>query len=175
MGDNREVSKEQGEQLKKDKNGYYIYVARDNFILENGDVLSMYKGNIKQVKSITSGDVYVDGNRIGEIGNAVMRERKLMSKDGIVIVVANINTSKKELVSTNITSRGFVLIQENLDLLKEIEEEAKNIINNKLKSNCIFSDIKQELISGMTECIIDKTGRNPIIIPIINDVKKTTK
>lgn len=147
----------------------------NTFIMENGQVLSLYKGKIKRDKSIQAGDVYVDGNRIGEIGNAVMRERKIMSNDGIVVVIANIDTSKKELaMSTNIASRGFVLIQENIALIKEIEKEADNIINNRLKVNCIFNDIKSDLITNLSSSIYEKTGRNPIILPIINDVKKTT-
>jgi len=151
-------------------------IPKENtFVLENGEVLSLYKGVIKKDKSIQSGDIYVDGNRIGEIGNAVMRERKIMSNDGIVVVIANIDTLKKELViSTNITTRGFVLIQENLDLLKEIEDEANNIINNRLKKNCIFSDIKNDLTTNLSSFIYEKTGRYPIILPIINDVKKVT-
>ena len=151
-------------------------IPKENtFILENGEVLSLYKGVITKDKAIQVGNVYVDGNRIGEIGNAMMRERKIMSSDGIVVVIANIDTSKKKLVySPNITSRGFVLIQENLALLKEIETEANNIINNKLKVNCVFNDIKIELINNLGNYIYEKTGRNPIILPIINDVKKTT-
>ena len=152
-------------------------IPKENtFVLENGEVLSLRKGIIKKDKSIQSGDIYVDGNRIGEIGNAVMRERKIMSNDGIVVVIANIDTVNKTLViSPNITSRGFVLIQENFDLLKEIEVEATNIINNRLKVNCIFSDIKNDLINNLGTFIYEKTGRNPIILPIVNDVKKINK
>ncbi len=145
----------------------------NTFVLENGEVLSLNKGKIKKDKNVQSGDVYVDGNRIGEIGNAVMRERKIMSSDGIVVVIANIDTQKKKLlVSPNITTRGFVLIQENLELLKDIEKEAFMIINNKLKVNCIFSDIKNDLITNLSSYIYDRTGRYPIILPIINDIKK---
>ena len=152
-------------------------IPKENtFILENGEVLSLYKGVIKKDKPVQSGDVYVDGNRIGEIGNAVMRERKIMSSDGIVVVIANIDTNTKKLVmSTNITTRGFVLIQENLELLKEIEDEANNIINNRLKVNCIFNDIKNDLVNNLSTFIYEKTGRYPIILPIINDVKNTTQ
>lgn len=147
----------------------------NTFILENGDVLSLRKGVIKKDKPIQAGDVYVDGNRIGEIGNVVMRERKIMSNDGIVVVIANIDTQHKKLVMPpNITTRGFVLIQENLELLKEIEDEASNIINNRLKVNCIFNDIKNDLITNLSSFIYEKTGRYPIILPIMNDVKKTT-
>ena len=91
-------------------------IPKENtFILENGEVLSLYKGVIKKEKNtIQAGDIYIDHNRIGEIGNAVMRERKIMSSDGIIVVIANIDTKKRQLVvSPNITSRGFVLIQEN--------------------------------------------------------------
>lgn len=148
----------------------------NTFVLENGEVLSLSKGIIKKDKSIQAGDVYVDGNRIGEIGNAVMRERKIMSSDGIVIIVANIDTMKKQLVmSTIVTTRGFVYIQENIELLKSIEKEANNIVNNKLKVNCIFSDIKTELIDNLSKYIYEKTGRYPIILPIINDVKRTNQ
>lgn len=146
----------------------------NTFILENGEVLSLHKGVIKKDKQIQAGDVYVDGNRIGEIGNAVMRERKIMSSDGIVVVIANIDTQKKKLLATNITTRGFVLIQENLELLKEIENEANNIINNRLKTNCIFNDIKNDIINSLSSFIYEKTGRNPIILPIMNDIKNTT-
>ena len=151
-------------------------VPKENtFVLQNGDVLSLYKGVIKKDRPIQAGDVYVDGNRIGEIGSIVMKERKTMSMDGIVVVIANIDTSTKKLIgSTNIQSRGFVLIQDNLDLLGEIEEHADNIINNRLKVNCIFSDIKNDLIVNLGSFIEEKTGRKPIILPIINDVKKTT-
>ena len=148
----------------------------NTFVLENGEVLSLKKGIITKEKNIQSGDIYVDGNRIGEIGNAIMRERKIMSNDGIIVVIANIDTSKKQLViSPNIATRGFVLIQENLELLKEIENEAANIINNRLKVNCIFNDIKTDLTNNLTSFIYEKTGRNPIILPIANDVKKINK
>ena len=97
-----------------------------------------------------------------------------MSSDGIVVVIVNIDTqSKKMITSCNITTRGFVLIQENIELLKEIENEANNIINNKLKFNCVFSEIKSELITNLVSFIYEKTGRYPIILPIINDIKKT--
>ena len=150
-------------------------IPKENtFILENGEVLSLYKGVIKKEKNtIQAGDIYIDHNRIGEIGNAVMRERKIMSSDGIIVVIANIDTKKRQLVvSPNITSRGFVLIQENIELLKEIENEATNIINNNLKINCIFSDIKNDIINNLSSFIYDKTGRNPIILPMINDIKR---
>ena len=83
----------------------------NTFVLENGEVLSLRKGIITKDKNIQAGDIYVDGNRIGEIGNAVMRERKVMSNDGIVVVIANIDTSRKTLIISpnNISSFAFKL------------------------------------------------------------------
>lgn len=150
-------------------------IPRENtFILSNGEVLSLYKGKINKDKNVQAGDIYVEGNRIGETKNAVMRERQIMSQDGIVIVIANIDTKEKKLININLNSRGFVLIHENIDLLKEIENEAKNIINNRLKKNCIFNDIKSDILTNLSIFIHEKTGRYPIIVPIMNDVKKIT-
>ena len=96
-------------------------IPKENtFILNNGDVLSIYKGKVKKDEPVIAGDVYIDGNRVGEIGSAVMKDRKIMSSDGIVVVIINLDTTNNKLLgSTNITTRGFVLIQEYLDLINE--------------------------------------------------------
>ncbi len=151
-------------------------IPKENtFVLKNGDVLSIYKGRIKQDGSVLAGDVYIDGNRIGEISSAVMRDRKLMSSDGIVVVIANIDTKTNQLLgSVNITSRGFVLIQENIDFLKEIEEISNNTIKNKLTGRANYNEIKSEIVSSLSNYIYEKTGRNPIILPVIMDIKRNT-
>ena len=149
-------------------------VLKDNtFVLGNGDVVTINKGIAKLNGKVPAGDVYIDGDRIGEIGAAVMHDRKIMSSDGIVIAVFNIDTKNIELLGNpNITTRGFVLIQENLDLLKEIEDKAKETILKKLKAPLNYQDIKQEIVNNLSSFIYDKTGRNPIILPIIMNIKK---
>ena len=73
-------------------------VPKENtFVLGNGDVLSMYKGKVKRAGSVIAGDVYVDGNRIGNTGSVVIKDRKIMANDGIIIVIANINMKKNYL------------------------------------------------------------------------------
>jgi len=152
-------------------------IPKENtFVMENGDVLSMYKGKITIDKPIIAGDTYIDGNRIGEIGNAVMKERKLMSTDGIVVIIANVDIKNNSLINNpNITSRGFVLIQDNIELLKSIELESKKIINESIQFKNSFSELKADLVSKIGPFIYEKTGRNPIIVPIINDIKKSIK
>lgn len=149
-------------------------IPRENtFVLGNGDVLSMYKGKIKKAGVIPAGDVYVDGNRVGDIGNAVMRDRKIMASDGIVIVIVNIDTNnKKLLIKPNITTRGFVLVNDNLELLNELVGVSEKAILSKLKNNVNFSEIKTEITTVLANFIYEKTGRKPIILPVIMDIKK---
>ena len=150
-------------------------IPKENtFVLGNGDVLSLYKGKIKKEGYIQAGDVYVDGNRIGEISNAVMKDRKVMANDGIVIVIANIDiTNNKLLINPNITTRGFVLVNDNIELLKKLEEISSNAINSKLNSKTNYSEIKNEIINSLAPYIYETTGRKPIILPVIMDIKKT--
>lgn len=145
---------------------------RNTFILANGDVLSLYKGKITKKGSVPSGDVYVDGNRIGDVGAAVIKDRKIMANDGIVIVIANIDTKNHKLLgSPNITTRGFVLVNDNTQLLKHLEDISKNAILPKLKGQINYGDIKNEISAHLTSYIFAKTGRKPIILPVIMDIK----
>lgn len=148
----------------------------NTFILQNGDILSMVNGEIKKDGSIPAPDVYVDGNRIGEIGGAVLRDRKIMASDGILVVIANIDMHKRELlIKPNITTRGFILINENEELIHKIETIAAASIREKLKDpNANFLDIKNQVTSDLIPCIQKMTGRKPIILPVILDIKRTT-
>ena len=150
-------------------------IPKENtFVLENGEVLLMHKGTItKSNERIQAGDVYVDGNRIGNVGNAVMKDRKTMASDGIVVVIANIDTKNNILLGNpNITTRGFVLVNDNLELLKQLEETVKKAIITKLKGHINYNEIKTEIVNELAEYIMDKTGRKPIILPVIMDIKR---
>lgn len=152
-------------------------IPKENtFVLGNGDIVSITKGVAKLAGSIQANDIYVDGNRIGDVSSAVIRDRKIMSSDGIVVVISNIDTINNKLLGTpNITTRGFVLVNENEELLKKLEEISKTAINSKLSSQINYADIKNEIITQLSSYIFDKTGRKPIILPVIMDIKKNTK
>ncbi len=151
-------------------------IPRENtFILGNGDVLSLYKGKITRSGFVQAGDVYVDGNRIGDVSNAVMKDRKIMANDGIVVVIANVDTTNAKLLTNpNITTRGFVQVNENLDMIKELEEIAKKAINAKLTKDINYTEIKNQIIDDLSTHIFDTTGRKPIILPVIMNVKRET-
>ncbi len=154
--------------------GVLCGIPKENtFILGNGEILSMYKGNIKKAGMIPAGDIYVDGNRIGDVGAAVIKDRKIMANDGIIVVIANIDTKNAKLLGkVNITTRGFVLVNENEELLKHLEMICKNAILSRLKPPVNYADIKQEIITELSTYAYEKTGRKPIILPVIMDIKK---
>ena len=149
-------------------------IPKENtFVLKNGDVLSMYKGTITYDKPIPAGDVYVDGNRIGDIGNAVMKDRKIMANDGIVVVIVNIDTKNRKILNNpHITTRGFVLVNDNIELLKKLENIARKSIMSNLDKTINYRDIKSDITACLTSYIEDETGRKPIILPVIMDIKK---
>ncbi len=149
-------------------------MPRENtFVLNNGDVLSLNNGVVKKDGSITANDVYVDGNRIGDVSNAVMRDRQVMATDGIIVVIANVDvTTNKLLTRPNITTRGFVLVNENEELLKELETIATNAIVPKLNEHHNYAELKAEVITHLGTYVFQKTGRKPIILPVIMDIKK---
>lgn len=145
----------------------------NNFVLSNGEVLSMYKGKIKKDGFIQADDIYVDGNRIGDVSNAVIKDRKLMASDGIIIVVVNVDTKNKKLLGNpNITTRGFVLVNENEALLKNLENVSKKSILSHINGPINYTEIKSEIISELSNYTYKKTGRKPIILPVIMDIKR---
>ena len=146
---------------------------RNTFVLENGDVLALEKGNLRRDGKVQAGEVYVDGSRIGDVGSAVIKDRILMSTNGILVIIANIDMQKKILMgSPAITTRGYILVNENTDLIRDIQHNAEIIINKELKKKVFnFNDMKSEIINGLIPMLSDKTGRVPIILPIVMGIK----
>lgn len=150
-------------------------IPKENtFILKNGDSLTLKDHVVTKGESMPGADVYVDGNRIGEIGSAVIKDRKIMANDGILVVIINVNMKKRELlIKPNITTRGFVLVNENEELIHKIESKAETIIKSELTNpKTTFQSLKNDITEELYPFINDLTGRKPIILPIILDIKK---
>lgn len=162
--------------LKKQADiGINCGIPKENtFILKNGDTLVMKDHVITKGDSMPGADIYVDGNRIGEIGSAVIKDRQIMANDGILVVIANVDMKKRELlIKPNITTRGFILVNENEELIHKIETKAETTIKTSLqdpKTN--FAALKTELTEVLYPFIYNLTGRKPIILPIILDIKR---
>ena len=162
--------------LKRHANlGIECGIPKENtFVLKNGDSLNLLNHEVTKGEFYSGDDVYVDGNRIGEIGSAVLKDRQLMARDGILVVIINVDMKHHELlIKPNITTRGFILINENEELLKKIEDKAEAILRKELSDNhSTFASMKTNLTSELYSYISKLTGRNPIILPIIIDIKK---
>ena len=153
-------------------------VKKENiFIMQNGDSIILDNEGIHRGPTVQAGDVYVDGSRIGEVGSVVIKDRKLMSRDGILITILNINPlTRKLLIKPNITTRGFVLENENTELINQIERKTTDIINKFLNENTYnYTDLKNQIILELHPFISNLTGRHPIILPVIMEVREKTK
>ncbi|KAA6448124.1 ribonuclease J [Bacillus cereus] len=149
-------------------------VPIDNcFVMDNGQVLEISKGEARiSSKTIPSQAVYVDGSGIGDIGNIVLRDRRILSEEGIIIISLNLDCKQKRLVSQPaIVTRGFVYIRGSEELMKKIEEIVEDCICNLLNEGIInWAQIKQTLVDVLNPFLYSKTGRRPMLLPIIMEV-----
>ena len=145
------------------------------FICKNGEIVRLNKEKAYKSGSIPAGDIYVDGSRIGNIGSYVLKDRKFMSKDGILLTILNIDPiNKKLLIKPNVTTRGFILVNENPELIKKIEAKVEEIVVNSLsKKQYNYIDLKNQIIFELNPFIKELTGRRPIITPVIMELKKS--
>lgn len=153
--------------------GQLCGIPKENiFICKNGDVIELTKDGARLGKRVQAGDIYVDGSRIGDIGSTVIKDRQFMSREGILCVIINVNTKTRELlIKPNITTRGFILVNENAELIKNIEDKVTSIVKNSLKTGYNYIDLKNQIIFELSPYINELTGRRPIIIPVIMEVK----
>ena len=149
--------------------------SENTFICSNGDVIELLNGEVRKNGTVQAGDIYVDGSRVGDIGSVVIKDRKLMSQDGILITILNINTlTRKLLLKPNVTARGFVLVNENQELMQKIERKISEVVNSFLaKSPYSYTDLKNQIILELLPFINNLTGRKPIILPVIMEVNQS--
>ncbi|HIQ93759.1 TPA: ribonuclease J [Candidatus Ventrenecus stercoripullorum] len=144
-------------------------------ICENGDTVELTNDGVRKGDKVEAGDVYVDGSRIGGISSTVIKERKIMSHDGILLAIVNVNPLTKELlIKPNVTTRGFVMVNENADLIDKIEKKVSSIVRDCFsKGNYSYTDLKGQIILDLSPYISALTGRHPMILPIIMEVRQT--
>ena len=150
-------------------------IPKENiFICKNGDVINIKNGIVTRGESVKSGDIYVDGSRIGDVGSQIIKDRKLMSSDGILVTILNINTlTRKLLIKPNVTTRGFIMVNENPELISKIEKKISEIVSQFLATSTYnYTDLKNQIILELYPFINELTGRRPIILPVIMEVNQ---
>lgn len=139
------------------------------FIADKGDIIEHKNGKVRMTGRVQAGNVLIDGIGIGDVGNIVLRDRKLLSQDGIFIVVVTLNRAQKKIASgPEILSRGFVYVRESEQLMEEAADIAREVIEKYVgKETFEWTNIKQEIRDTLNQYLFQKTKRRPMIIPII--------
>ena len=143
-----------------------------SFILENGDVLSLNRKSACISGKVQAGNVLVDGIGIGDVGNIVLRDRKNLSKDGIINIIVAIEKETRSIISgPDIVTRGFIYVRESEELVNQIKEISYDSIQTSIDKNIFkWSEIKNNIRNDVGSFIYSKTKRKPIIVPIIMEV-----
>ncbi|HHW38219.1 MAG TPA: ribonuclease J [Bacillales bacterium] len=147
-------------------------LPENNFIMDNGDVLTLTSKEASVAGKITSGSVYVDGNGVGDIGNIVLRDRRILSEEGLVIVVVSIDMKEfKIMAGPDLISRGFVYMRESSDLINDAQSLiAKHLEKIMERKTTQWSEIKNEITDVLGPFLYEKTKRKPMILPIIMEI-----
>lgn len=147
---------------------------KDIFILSKGDVLEYQKGKMLVAEKITVGNTMIDGIGVGDIGNIVLHDRKLLSEDGIFIAVVTIDQRKRKIIdSPKITSRGFVYVKNSRDLMNESAEIVRKSVQQNLDNKEFdWSQLKQDVRDKLNHFLYEQTGRHPVILPVIMEVNQ---
>ena len=143
------------------------------YIVKRGDVMVLGKNGFNHEGSVPAGDVMIDGNAIGDVGNIVLRDRKVLSEDGIFIVALTVNKREKKIVSkAKIHTRGFVYVKKSRDILRESAELVNQTVENYLEQeNFDWGELKGAVRDEVAKFLFDQTKRRPAILPVVMEVR----
>ncbi len=142
------------------------------FVAENGQVIEVGKKKAHIVGRVTAGKVLVDGFGVGDVGNIVLRDRKQLSQDGIIIVVIALDKKMGKVISgPDIVTRGFVYVRESESLIEDAKDKVREAMDLCAQRNQVeWAIIKAQIRERLSKHLYDKTGRRPMIMPIIMEV-----
>ncbi|HPU62697.1 MAG TPA: ribonuclease J [Mobilitalea sp.] len=149
-------------------------VPKDNiFLLSSGDVLTITEEKAEVTGEVTAQGILVDGLGVGDVGNIVLRDRQMLSENGLIIVVISLERgSNQVLAGPDIVSRGFVYVRESENLMEEAREVVRNALDRCLTRYITdWSRIKTEIKDSLSDFIWKKTKRTPMILPIIMEIE----
>ncbi|MGX6967086.1 ribonuclease J [Vagococcus teuberi] len=147
------------------------------FILGKGDILEFETGRLRMTGSIEVENILIDGLGVGDIGNIVLRDRKILSEDGIIIAAITISRREKKIISpARITSRGFVYMKSSNNLMKESGDIVETVVLENLeKQDFDWGVLKQEIRDQLSRYLYEQTKRRPVILPVIMESSQKRK
>ncbi|HCN58021.1 MAG TPA: Zn-dependent hydrolase [Exiguobacterium sp.] len=141
------------------------------FIIENGDVVEFEKRKARMSRKVNAGNVLIDGIGVGDVGNIVLRDRRLLSQDGVVLCVITISRKNKTIVSgPEIISRGFVYMRESEDMINEANRIVAKQLQGKLTGELDWTEMKSLIRDKLSSYLYEQTKRRPMILPIIMEI-----
>lgn len=143
------------------------------FIPKRGTIMEYDRGDFVPAGSVSAGDVLIDGNAIGDVGNIVLRDRKVLSEDGIFIVAISVNRREKKIISNaKVHTRGFIYIKKSRDILIESAELINKTVEDYLaKDEFDWSELKGNVRDVLSKYLFEQTKRRPAILPVVMEVK----
>ena len=155
-----------------------VGIPKENiFLVNKGDVLTYKNGKFHVGEHIDVSNTMIDGTGVGDIGNIVLRDRRVPSEDGIFVVVATIDRKKKKIVARpQITSRGFVFVKTNRQLMQQSADLVEKIVQENLdQKEFDWSHLKQDVRDKLNRFLFDQTKRHPVILPVIMEINQHQK
>ena len=145
---------------------------KDIYVGDIGKVVELSESGMKEVETVTAGKIFVDGLGVGDVGSIVLRDRKHLGQDGLIIIVASLDVYDGHVISgPDIVSRGFVYVRESGDLMDDIRELSMEILDECSRRNIHeWGVIKNRVKDEVAKLIVKSTGRSPMILPILMEV-----
>ncbi|KRM94037.1 metallo-beta-lactamase superfamily hydrolase [Lentilactobacillus senioris DSM 24302 = JCM 17472] len=147
------------------------------YLPAKGDVIAINQDDMNVADSVPASDTMIDGIGVGDIGNIVLRDRKVLSEDGIFVAVVTIDRKKKKIIAKpKLTSRGFVYVKANKDLMREASDIIeKTVTDNLTNKEFDWSNLKQDVRESLSDYLYEQTKRRPVILPVIMEVNQHHK
>jgi len=147
--------------------------SRENiFLLDNGHVLEFKKDSVRILEhKVPVEYVYVDGLGVGDVSHVVLRDRQMMAGDGMIVVIATIDTKRGKLVhNPDLISRGFIYMKENKKLIEQTRRKVKKMFSGKIGSDLDENYYKDKIRNEIGQFLYSKTQRRPMVLPVIIEV-----
>ena len=150
-----------------------VGIEHKNILIgKNGNVIELTAESMKVVETVTAGSILVDGFGVGDVGNVVLRDRKHLSEDGIIVVAVSVDQVTREVIAgPEVISRGFVYVKEAEKLMEDAREVACDILGRCYITNVRdWNTVKSRIRDGLARHLHEQTGRSPMILPVILEI-----